>query len=155
MSVKPCSSAPDLFPADRPTAVYYLIGDKRPHAVFYNGPEWGRWPSIQESVAAQIGCDPKDVAIQEASWGDDGYAELVVAAGEIAGSFDLPLSKKAVAAIRRSLAGAAPDLAATKKRTKKAKPRVPGQGELLLPISGSKEGSGKVASINPPARKAG
>jgi hypothetical protein len=155
MSVKSYSSAPDLFPADRPVAVYYLIGDKRPHAVFYKGPEWGRWPSIQESVAAQIGCDPQEVAIQEASWGDDGYAELVIAAGEIAGSFDLPLSKKAVAAIRRSLAGVATNLVTTKKRTKKAKPRVSGQGELLLPIAGSKEGSGKVVSMNPPARKVG
>jgi hypothetical protein len=156
MPVKSYGSAPDLFPAERPAAVFYLIGDKRPHAVFYNGPDWGRWPSIQESIATQIGCDPKDVSIREASWGDDGYAELVVAVGEIAGSFDLPLSKKAVAAIRRSLARSAPNLAVTKKpRTKKPKPRVPGQGELLLPISGSKPDAGKVISIHPRARKAG
>jgi hypothetical protein len=156
MSAKSYGSAPDLFPAERPAAVYYLIGDKRPHPVFYTGPDWGRWPAIQESLASQIGCDPQDVSVEEASWGDSGYAELVVAAGQIAGSLDLPLSKKAIAAIRRTLAGAAPEFAAAKKpRTKRSKPLVPGQRELLLPISGSKEDSGKALSVNPSQRKAG
>jgi hypothetical protein len=153
MSAKSYGSAADLFPAERPTAVYYLIGDKRPHPVFYQGPEWGRWASIQESVASQIGCDPENVAVEEASWGDKGYAELIVAAGEIAGSFDLPLSKKTIAAIRRSLAGSLAPM--QKPRAKKPKPRVPGQRELLLPIAGSKDAAGKAASIKTAARKAG
>jgi hypothetical protein len=152
MSVKSYGSAPDLFPQERPAAIYYLIGDKRPHPVFYTGPEWGRWPAIQESLASQIGCEPKDVSVTEVSWGDRGYAELVLASGEIAGSFDLPLSKRAVAAIRRSLTGST---AAKKSGTKRPKPRVPGQRELLLPISGSKESSEKIIATNPPKRKAG
>jgi len=150
----------DLFARPKPAAVFYRVAENEPHRIIYGGPEWGRWSAIQEQVAGQIGCDPEQVAVKEAYWGDDGYAELVMCADEIVGTFDRPISKKDLTAIRATFASRPAPPRAPKAKIKKAgakrpKPRVPGQRELLLPISGGREDAAQSAPANEIKRKAG
>ncbi len=125
----------DLFDQRKPAAVFYRVGDRNPHRIFHEGYA-ERWPAVQESIAALVGCAPGDVVLKETFWGEDNSAELAMVGDEIVGSFNHPLSKRAVAAIRRALAGKPRMM--KRAGAKALKPRRTEQREMLLPIPGKK-----------------
>ena len=128
--------AADLFSSATPGVDFYFVADPKPHRLFHDEDYLDRWTPIQISLADLLNCEIEQVAIREAFWGKDNYAEVVTMDGQIVGSFYRPVSKAVAVGIGRRLLDG--EVKAKTKRPRKPKPRIDGQREMLLPIAGNK-----------------